>query len=443
MAAAAMAAAGVAAAAAGAAPPPAPGAALPLAAAPAAVGAGIMKPDLIFLLDECGVPDAVRARLLEDGVITMPRLHIMAETRADLRQLITVTWGLDQATAANRLGTVALIDAWECARVRVEEERRLTAASRAAGEAPALPRSAHLSLRAAVADRFDGEVPDAVAPHDSLVDAVLNMVEENHVEPLRLSEVFSKKDKGQEAGNLSIDAKGNVKLKRRRIERSAPEDAEALRARLRVWGLAFTYARARHPQREWLADAVPSCTLKYIDHLLGDSVSGFAVPGCGRPPMHIILDYDWDVRSKQAKLINEGQSFGRALDAAAKDSEIRETSFVTPLVLHVASTAGSGSRGPKAQGSGNGNGNGGTGNKGNGKNKPNAKAKAKGKGDGKGRNNSQRSGKGGGKIHEHTRTPDGKEICFHYQRNDCSGCKRAHICTGCLGNHSFADCPSR
>ena len=64
----------------------------------------------------------------------------------------------------------------------------------------------------------------------------------------------------------------------------------------------------------------------------------------------------------------------------------------------------------------------------------------------------QGSGKKGGKqknpgkphILGHKKTPDGREICFAYNRagEGCAGkCGRVHVCTTCLAPHPAHQCP--
>ena len=45
------------------------------------------------------------------------------------------------------------------------------------------------------------------------------------------------------------------------------------------------------------------------------------------------MHYEFEVRKKQAYLINKGQDFRGALKAAAKDLEIRGRHFVTPMAV--------------------------------------------------------------------------------------------------------------
>ena len=58
-----------------------------------------------------------------------------------------------------------------------------------------------------------------------------------------------------------------------------------------------------------------------------------------------------------------------------------------------------------------------------------------------------KGGKGKGKTkavaREQTKTPDGKPICFPYQRGKCSrgsNSKFVHVCQLCLGPHPRKDC---
>ena len=173
-----------------------------------------------------------------------------------------------------------------------------------------------------------------------------------------------------------------------------------------------------------------------------------------------MLSYDTELRKHQARLMNEGSSFGVALVAATKDPETRERAFVTPLLLQVVSASSSGSAGSgfwpapppqplaltdgsrpdpqkkkksaKKGGAGNG------GQQGGGK----GGGKGDGKGAGKGTAGVKREFKSTMEQNLHTRTSDGREICFKFQRGTCTGeCKRVHVCRLCLGTHPSKTCP--
>ena len=245
-------------------------------------------------------------------------------------------------------------------------------------------------------------------------------------------------------------------MKRKRLERALPVDPEDLRRRVRTWGLAFCFARSRHPGRPALQDATPAAAGAYLDHLLGDRVAGFSVSGSSaRPPFWLVLAYDTEIRKKAAKFMNDGLSFARALAMASKDPEVREQAFVTPLLLHVAASARSAppppprggwpgaasstqqppqkqqkvsSEKPGELGKG-----GGKGGKGKGKNKDKGANVPENKGDASKK-----------KFALQRTTADGREICFKFQRGTCTGpCERVHVCNICLGNHSAKNCPKK
>ena len=406
---------------------------------------------LRFLLDEKEISGAVRLMLLSDGVTTVSRLALLAETRAELKEVFTTEWKQAMDVPGARASQIRLLEAWEVARTRVDEERRVSAEARAAGEPATLPQSSHRALRVAVEERYD-VLDDTLVPHTALVDQVLHMVEEDHAEFISLTDVFAVNDAEPTAHQLQVDPRGGVRVKRKRLERAMPVDSESLRRRLRTWGLAFSFARARHPARAQLSDATPSTVGAYVDHLLGDTVAGFRGTGSNfRVPFQLLLSYDAEIRKKQAWLMNRGSAFGVALELAMKDTETRERAFVTPLLLQVASSSASSGSGrgfwpapppapvlqPDAAQP----------------DKKRKKDRKKGggqRGDGKGTGKGSAGGaaKGGAKGFKpaaeqtmHQKTADGREICFRYQRGNCTGeCKRVHVCRVCLGGRAAKDC---
>lgn len=211
-------------------------------------------------------------------------------------------------------------------------------------------------------------------------------------------------------------------------------------------------------QRPWLQDATPGAVAAYIDLLLGPDVLGFGVKdtrgalSC-KVPFHLVLEFDAQVRTKQAKLINEeGQSFGEALARASKDPELRERHFVTPVLMYTLSSQRGGNGGTttgassstdypaRQQGAPDGQ------NKGKGRQAAKGKAKAKArnaKGNGK---DNRKGGKGTNPDRitgMQSTTPEGTQICFKWNRDSCPGCERAHVCGYCLGNHPARNCPTR
>ena len=64
-----------------------------------------------------------------------------------MKDIFEAEWGLDPAGAARQFARVALLDAWETAKTRADEERRQAAEARTAGLVPSLGKAAHLAMR--------------------------------------------------------------------------------------------------------------------------------------------------------------------------------------------------------------------------------------------------------------------------------------------------------
>ena len=137
---------------------------------------------------------------------------------------------------------------------------------------------------------------------------------------------------------------------------------------------------------------------------------------------------EYKLRKEAFKQVVRGQaSLKEALEAVVKDTELKESFFVTPLTLS------SGEQPTKFQRTS------GKGNPGLGSNQ-HAGYNPKGK-NSKGKNNRKGKGKSGfkGDTALVSQTPDGRDICYAFNAQGCAGkCGRVHCCRvkGCFGQHS-------
>ena len=248
------------------------------------------------------------------------------------------------------------------------------------------------------------------------------MVEENHVRMIPLAEVTPDAEEEEMDHTISFNARGQLRLQRRRAARRPPTSTEELRLRLRTWGLAFTFARARHPGQAWLADAVPSVIQSYTDYLLGEDGAAMSQGGV-RPTFSLVLAYDAAVRRRQARQINEGLPFGAALREAWRHTETRERHFITPLLFPAIPAGtrrgGGGTTGDDAA----------------------VRADARREEDAAGGAAATQPRKKAKKTKLKARTPEGTEVCFAWNRAGCQGpCSRAHVCGVCFGLHMAHEC---
>ena len=148
-----------------------------------------------------------------------------------------------------------------------------------------------------------------------------------------------------------------------------------------------------------------------------------------RPSLKLIIHYEYQMRKEAVDLVNKGTKLGEALRQVTKDSDVRERHFSTPLAVSSATQAVQPDPWRQRQ----------KGERQHPYEVPFAKGKNKGRGKGKGKKGRGKQRSGG----LHGSTPDGRQICFAFNNEGCSGsCGRVHVCRICLDpGHSMADHP--
>ena len=305
------------------------------------MSARTLDPNLAFLLDEKEVPPEVQTKILDSGLSTLSRFLFTAESQEDWKKVFR-SWDLDpDADPKNRLAMIMTIDAWDTAKVRIQEERRAEAEARQAGIPKPLGKLPHLQARRAVETRFQS-LADRECPAALSVDKVITMIEERHCEILPLREVLSVEEVEEEQDpTITWGKDGSMKLRRKSQTVQEPRDPEQFRARTQLLGMSYAFAFARMPTRRWLETATPQTMTNYANYILGDRVRGLSAMGpggdvVGRPSWAQVLAYEKQVRKKQAELVNSGLDFESALTGACKDAEVRELYLTTPTSISVA-----------------------------------------------------------------------------------------------------------
>jgi hypothetical protein len=288
----------------------------------------------------------------------------------------------------------------------------------------------------------------------------MEQIEDNDYQAESFSVVTSVLDVSEERLAATVDKSGVVRVKTAAKEIALPDGPEALRRRLRTYGYSWMYARLRHPGRQLLATFTLQLMYDYTDYLLGEEVfllhakdeHGKAVT---MPAWGLVISYDREIRRSAARQLQRGIDIDTAFRAAWTDPKLHARYFTTPLAVAAVSRstdAGSSATraapyppaervppwdkpwnewhagAPKAKAGGK-------------------KGKGAGKGGGK---------KGGGKkgkqdrgktaARGHSLTPDGRQICFLFNRPEgCGGqCGRVHVCQGCMASgHTWANCPGQ
>lgn len=158
-----------------------------------------------------------------------------------------------------------------------------------------------------------------------------------------------------------------------------------------------------------------------------------------RPTLVDVMAFDLQVRKSVMRLFNAGKDLAAALREAVADPSLRTRFLITPLAISgplqsvvaarttppplpraVSSAAAAPPLPPPPPGlvvKG-------------------ASSKKRG----------SRAGKGGSNKTVHSKTPDGRNICFAWNKDErsCPGtCKFVHVCRMCFGNHTMHACPMR
>ena len=400
----------------------------------------VMQSDLKFLLEEKGVHLDDVAKLLGMSITSMGRLALLEDTRAGARDAFTKVLVLDTDTAAGRGRLIAVLDAWETAQKRGDVQRSQDAEAKMNRLPRTMTKSSFLSLRRSAEEAY-GEISDKIAPGAALVELVLEQVEEHALEAIPFTQVFCVEDGEDLKTGAVIDTAGVVRIRRGRSEVAMPADTEALRRKLRCWG--FAYAKLRHPGRDWLKSVSVEIISEYCDYLLGEHVRGLEARDqhdtiVARPVWTLVLSYEFQIRTEMAKHIGNGADFDSALRQAWKDPVLKERYFITPLAVSAVSSAprarsrsprGRGAQVPSGKGAGRGQ---------------SRKNRGPGKGAGKGGSKGGSKGSGKGSKDWHSRTLDGRAICYAYNNvgEACNGkCNRVHVCRRCFGPHPAHKCP--
>ena len=408
------------------------------AAEPAVGGRDNLEPTLRFLLEQKKVPGEVMDLLADSGFHTIPAFSAIEDTRAGVRAASKEYFGLDPLVdPANLRVQAAVVEAWETATSRIKALRDEEATARANKLPRQLPQGDLLAMRRTFEAKFF-EMEDDIAPSDTYVEWKLETVEDGEQKAESLTQVTSKSQTEDGKLTTSIDNSGTIKIKRGTLEIGLPSNPEELRTRIKTMAICWHYVAMKHGGQPWLQGVTMQVFTDHADYVLGKKVAGLSAKDAednviSRPSWALVLQYELQIRKKAAYLINtEGVSLVEALKSARENSVVKERHFTTPMALSASASMGPrGSLEASAWGAGYTAWQPGKGRRG-------GKAKGKGKDGGKGKGKWGNAQRPPAPTNWHSKTPDGKPICFKYnnQYERCDGrCGMVHCCRICFGRH--------
>ena len=387
----------------------------------------LLDPDFQGLLERKGLSDRLQGTLSNAGVRSISLFSVIGDTAAEVRTFAVDHCNLDRGRDV--VAVAGMIDAWQASKTRMATRNQSEADAVNASIPPPLNKAEAQDLRVRF-EQLHYKLEDKVTPSTGTLEQLFEQIETGEWKRMSLVMFLSRDDADSEPMAATLDKNGTVRVKKGYGESKPPKSGEDLRQRVKLLGHTYLFAQLKFPNRHELRNIGPNLFHKYADFLLGEHVMGLQAKDSrgevvATPSLELVLSYEFQVRKLMVKYMNEGTEMVQALEDAMKDPTIKERYFLTPAALDAAMSGrdqGRKSRSPRRERSRE-------------ESYPRgSQSFGKGKG-GKGR-------KGKGKS-MHTKTPDGRDICFawnnRYQRCRYQ-CGRVHCCQICFGTHPAHSC---
>ena len=389
--------------------------------------------DLQYVLDDSEVSLDVQYRLGQHYK-NLRVFVALAENSTDLRTALRTDFQLDPAQGAEHRAEVArVISAWVAGRQLYEKENELHAESKVMGMPRSLQHSERLAMLRAV-EATVGTLAEHDTPSAEYLAVKVEECENGEVSASSLEEITSKAHKNTSSLQTSLDTSGHVRVVKNKTKGSLPSNTEEYRQAMKLEAITWLCMSSKFKAKHWLAGLKIEHFQKFVDYILGDRVNAIKVPldnqqNTIKPNWALVLQYEHRLRREAMKLVNRSEAtLAEAFIRVTKDPDLKEAFFTTPLALTSSEPQ---QKFPRFNNKG-GNGN---------DNNQRWKGKGKGKFQGKqgGKSNKGLSKGKHGDFNLVSQTPDGRDICFAFNSQGCSGkCGRVHGCRvkGCYGEHA-------
>ena len=390
--------------------------------------------DLTYIWESLGV-SLERQYTLGQHYVDVRRFAALADTRAEARAALRADLRLDPDQGPEeRAQLAALVASWSTCFDGAERERQLTAEAHVLGLPKPLPPSERGAMRKAV-EKVVGRLEEREEPAATYVAMKLEETESGEIVGSPLSDVASASEEASASLQSSLDPSGRIRITKERSKSKLPTSSEELRHKIKLEMNTFLMLAAKFRSKVWFENLCANDFNKHVDFVLGEKVYRIQMASADgtttqamQPSWTLVLAFEQKLRHEAYKrACRDGKKIVDTLEEVRSDASLKETHFITPLALEVASRSTNTTK----------------------EERPNKYArfelnsKAK-KGRGKGKKGSS-SGFQSKKGFVHSQTPDGRQICYGYNNNKCTtkGCQRVHCCQFCLQSHPKSACPGQ
>ena len=305
-----------------------------------------LAPDLQGLLDARKVGKQTQADLAKSGVDSIAMLSAVAVNREGLEKVAKDMLGIDVAGGGGdeQIKFAQLYLAWQAASKRVKVQDEMDAEASAQKEPKPVPPQELMALR----QKFEAEfykLKDAEVPSKASMEDLFEQIDLGEFRPMALRHFGSRADNEEaEVGNLHVAKSGQVKIRKSRVETSAPVTLEDFRAKVILMANHYLFARFRYPNKQLLQKINPFTFLDYLGYLTGKHVAQMetqTVDGVTlhRPSVKLLVNYEYQMRKEVVEEMNQGGCMAEELKKVTKNSDVRERHFSTPLAVSSASQA--------------------------------------------------------------------------------------------------------
>ena len=435
-----------------------------------------MEHNLRVKLEELNVNPQLMAYLSQLGFRTVALFQGLG-TSAEKVESRAKLFGLDpDKHLEDMLSTAGLVVAWEQLKQFQTIENKDRAEKRVSGQVLPL-KDGEYNHAKKTWEGLHKAMPDSRLPGSNIIEQMEADMASREIKALRLNELPSKEEmeaamrQKKESSGVGVSvviSNNNFQVSQPvRVKLPMPSDTEGIRYRVEMLKAGIEFLKIRHPRHKIWASADDEMWKDHIDHILGEEIMGCVVKTTEgvvvkRPSFELVLHYEYEVRAKAARFMNEGTeennwiplSIKEAFKAARNDNKLLQKEFLQKLLLQpgMGKQGGAGRHTPGEEEWVP---------KGKGKAAKKAAAaekkrvaasakawKAGGKGNGGGgspngadvrKGNLKKDG-GKKKLHSVTPAPESKPICYGYGKGTCNGCNREHVCQKCFGKHPYTEC---
>jgi hypothetical protein len=416
--------------------------------------------ELRGIWDENDVPVVVQDKLVAAKITKVSKFaHLEDDVRAfrvTAKELLGVTNAMP--TLEEKGDIAALVDAWQSAVSFVTARKEAEAEARVLKVPVPLVRNDHINMRKDYEEMWH-PLEDRHVPGSYYVEKRFEDTTNGDFRAETLAEVHSvlEEDGMLDEGNLVSDKSGNLKLRKGVKDGKMPKDSEQMRDKMVLITNCTLYTKKRFPSRRYLSDFTHGTYDRHVAYVLGEDVAQFTVKDdhnndLPTPRWEIVLSYEYQLRKKayQDVCLGRQPTLDIALEAARKDTTLKEKHFLTPYTVATKFKSSYGgytvSKGSDRK-----------------RDRSRTPKKAKGNQNKKGKQNKRggtgREGRGPSKrdkpqnglpdslptLRRNSNAKDGKPICysFNLKGESChsDSCRRVHVCWWCLEKHPGHACP--